>query len=142
LLYKAPHQYLRAFLFTETDDADLTYFILHQLDVLRRAIDELYGYLESRAARLGQVERLLGRSGRFNRRQLDLLAHALKRPDGVYTFRTHQTSHGVVYQTARDDLLELEEMGLLDRGKVGREFRFYPADDLEAQIEAIGDESS
>jgi hypothetical protein len=48
----------------------------------------------------------------------------------------------VVYQTARDDLLELEKMGLIDRGKVGREFRFYPTDDLEAKIERIAEESS
>ena len=34
ILRKAPARYVRSFLYTETDDNDLTYFVLHQLDVL------------------------------------------------------------------------------------------------------------
>lgn len=134
LLYKAPAQYERAFLFVESDEADMTYFLLHQLRVLRRAIDELYKFLESRADEIREVERLLGRTARFNFRQLALLAHALKRPDAIYTFQTHQSSHGVVYETARKDLLDLEVLGFLQRGQVGREFIFFPARDLTERI--------
>jgi Fic family protein len=134
LLYQAPAQYERAFLFVETDDADFTYFLLHQLRVIRRSIDELYDYLSKRAQEIRELERHLGRTGRFNMRQLALLAHALKRPDAVYTFQTHQNSHGVVYETARKDLLDLEALGLLEKGKVGREFRFFPARDLGKRI--------
>jgi len=134
LLYQAPAQYERSFLFVESDEADLTYFLLHQLRVIRRSIDELYEYLGQRAEEIRGLERHLGRSGRFNMRQLALLAHALKRPDAVYTFQTHQNSHGVVYETARKDLLDLEALGLLERGQVGREFRFFPARDLRDRI--------
>ncbi|MEX2251958.1 MAG: Fic family protein [Acidimicrobiia bacterium] len=139
LLNQAPTEYMRAFLFTETDGADFTYFLLHQLRVLRRSIDALYSYLESRAGRIEEVERQLGRSGRFNRRQLELLAHALKRPDAVYTIKTHQTSHHVSNQTARADLLDLELVGALERGRVGREYRFYPVSDLERRIGEISE---
>jgi Fic family protein len=134
LLYQAPAQYERAFLFVESDDADLTYFIVHQLRIIRRSIDELYQYLSSRAEEIRELERQLGKMGKFNMRQLALLAHALKRPDAVYTFQTHQSSHQVVYETARRDLLDLEILGLLERGKVGREYRFFPARDLGEQI--------
>ena len=134
LLYQAPVQYERAFLFVETDDADLTYFLLHQLRVIRRAIEELYKYLATRSDEIREVERHLSRAGSFNRRQFALLAHALKRPDAVYTFQTHQSSHGVVYETARRDLLDLEAIGFLERGRIGREFRFFPARDLTERI--------
>lgn len=137
LLYQAPAQYEKAFLFVETDEADLTYFILHQLRVIRRSIDELYDYLARRAEEIRTLERQLGKSGRFNARQLALLADALKTPDAVYTFQSHQNSHGVVYETARKDLLDLEVLGLLIRGKVGREFRFFPASNLESRIRAL-----
>jgi Fic family protein len=134
LLYQAPAQYERAFLFVETDEADLTYFLLHQLRIIRSSIDELYEYLSQRAEEIRGLERHLGTTGRFNMRQLALLAHALKRPDAIYTFQTHQNSHRVVYETARKDLLDLEALGLLQRGRVGREFRFFPVRDLGQQI--------
>lgn len=138
LLNQAPTQYARAFLYVETDEADLTYFLLHQLRVIRKSIDELYKYLDKRASEVGDLERHLGKTGLFNQRQLALLAHALRRPDAVYTFKTHQTSHGVVYETSRKDLLDLEVLGLLDRGKVGREYRFFPAQELERRIRSLG----
>ena len=42
VLRRAPVKYYRAFLHTETDDNDLTYFLLHQSDVIRKAIDTLH----------------------------------------------------------------------------------------------------
>src|SRR5678816_1716754 len=42
VLRKAPGKYSRAYLYTETDDNDVTYFILHQLGVVIEAIRELH----------------------------------------------------------------------------------------------------
>ena len=41
LILKAPAKYERAFLYTETDDNDLTYFVIYHLELIRRAVDEL-----------------------------------------------------------------------------------------------------
>lgn len=134
LLNRAPSQYGRAFLYTETDEADFTYFLLHQLDVIRRSIDELNAYLRAKNEEVRAVERALQASANLNHRQLALLSHAVRHPDAVYTFASHRSSHGVVYQTARLDLLDLETRGFLERGKVGRELRFYPAPDLAERV--------
>ena len=45
ILQQAPAQYGRAFLETETDEGDTTYFLIHQLQVIERAIDDLHVYL-------------------------------------------------------------------------------------------------
>ena len=127
LLYRAPAQYGRAFLYTETDQADFTYFLLHQLDILRRSIEELRRYIEGKAAEVRRTEQALRGSRAFNHRQIDLLSSALRRPDEVYTIKSHQNTHGVTYPTAHSDLKELCEQGLLERRKSGREYRFYPA---------------
>lgn len=142
VIYEAPSQYSRAFLFAESDEADLTYFLLHQLRVVRRSISQLYEYLDRRAGEIREVERLLGRTGRFNFRQLALLAHALRRPDAIYTIQTHQASHNVVYETARKDLLDIESLGLLQRGQVGREYRFFPVRDLTERVRALNGAAS
>lgn len=130
LLRKAPAKYGRAFMHVETDDGDFTYFLLHQLDVLCRAIDQLFQYLERKTAELRSIEHVLRRVPGLNHRQLALLSHAVRHPDDAYTFQSHRASQGVTYQTARVDLLDLESREFLERHTVGRQFRFYPSEKL------------
>ena len=138
-LKKAPAQYARAFLHTETDGNDLTYFIVHQVDVIRRAIDELDAYLETKVRQVQRVERMLRRSTDLNHRQLALLAHAVRHPDAEYTTRSHQTSHDVAYATARADLFRLAELGFMDQRRIGRRTHVFRAPpDLEARLESLG----
>jgi len=134
ILLKAPAKYGRAFLYTETDDNDLTYFILQQLDVIRRAMTELHEYIERKTAALHAIETRLRGITVLNHRQQALIGHALRHSQQRYTFRSHQMSHNVVYQTARTDLLDLEQRGLLASRKVGRTWHFTPTPDLEKRL--------
>jgi Fic family protein len=59
ILREAPSKYSRAFLLTESDEGDTTYFLLHQLEVIERAIEELHKYLRRKVAEVRDVERLL-----------------------------------------------------------------------------------
>ena len=136
LLRRAPVRYGRAFRYTETDEADFTYFLLHQLDVLHRSIQELWSYLDARAGEVRLAEQALRANPDLNHRQTALLSRALRRPDDAYTIKSHQTTHGVTYPTAHADLTELWEKGLLDRYKVGKQYRFAPVPSaLEALFE-------
>ncbi len=134
ILLKAPAKYARAFLYTETDDNDLTYFILHQLDVIRRAINELHAYIARKTSALQATEKRLRGITVLNHRQQALISHALRHPHQRYTFRSHQMSHGVTYQTARTDLLDLENRGLLTSRKVGKTWHFTAVPDLEERL--------
>ena len=137
ILRGAPSRYARSFLYTETDQNDLTYFALHQLEVLRRAIDDLHTYLKKKAREIRAVERMLRPSVGLNYRQRAVLGHAIRHPDARYTFESHQTSHDVVYETARTDLLDLEKRGVLLRRKVGRRFVFSPPADLVERLKQL-----
>lgn len=129
-LTRAPAKYARAFLYTETDGNDMTYFLLHQLDVIHRAVAELYGYLKRKTREVRELESSLGSVEEFNHRQRALLAHALKHPEARYTIASHQRSHNVVYATARSDLLDLALKGLLLQRKIGRSWSFFVSEDL------------
>ena len=134
LIRKAPARYGRAFLYVETDQNDLTYFILYHLEVLRRAFEELKAYIARKAADLRETEKLVRSSALFNHRQLALLSHALRHPDQRYTIQSHRASHNVVYQTARTDLLDLERRGLLTKRRLGKLLAFTPAEGLEEKL--------
>ena len=49
-LRQAPGQYVRAYLHSETDDNDVTYFAIHQLTTMRKAIDAVHDYLTRKTA--------------------------------------------------------------------------------------------
>lgn len=140
-LRKAPSQYVRSYLHTETDDNDTTYFLIHQLEIIRKAIGGLHDYLARKVAEQQSTERLLLASnalrGRLNHRQIALLGHALKHPDERYKIEGHQRSHAVVYQTARQDLLSLVDLGLLEKFKVGKGFLFQAPKDLRQIVSQL-----
>jgi Fic family protein len=73
--------------------------------------------------------------GDFNHRQLALLKHALKHPFTGYTVVSHQSSHGVSNQTAKNDLESLVKKTLLTRGKQGNAFIYTPAQNLATLLE-------
>lgn len=141
VIKRAPAQYVRAYLYTETDDSDTTYFLLHQLNALKEAIAKLHEYLRTKVEERRHAQQLIEHSPalheRLNYRQLALIDHALRSPQSVYKIDRHQSSHHVTYQTARTDLLDLVDLGLLTKSKAGRAFIFIAPEDLRARLEAI-----
>jgi Fic family protein len=130
----APAQYARAFMETEADGGDTTYFLLHQLQVIERAIDDLHVYLQRKTAEVRDIEQLLHDADFLNGRQLALLTDAVRHPDASYTFDSHAQSHRVSHETARTDLRQLVDRGLLSRRRKGRRHVFEPAPDIEERL--------
>ncbi len=130
----APAQYARAFMETETDEGDTTYFLIHQLEIIERAIDDLHLYLRRKTAEVQSIEQLLQSTDYLNGRQLALLTDAVRHPDASYSFESHALSHRVTHETARTDLRGLVERGLLVQRRVGRRHIFEPAPNVESRL--------
>jgi len=135
-LRKAPAQYARAFLHTEMDEYDLTYFVLHQLKAFRAAVDDAREYVQRKATTLRQAESRLRLAGVLNGRQMALIQHARTHTTPEYTIASHQHSHGVSYPTARSDLYDLRDKALLRSFKRSRKLVFVPVDALDDAIAA------
>ena len=134
IILKGPSKYGRAFLHTETDDNDLTYFLIYHLDVIRQSFDQLDAYVKRKTEELHRLEQKLRGLRLLNHRQEALMSHALRHPHHDYVIESHRASHGVTHQTARTDLLNLAKRGLLDSRKVGREWHFRPSPDLDRRL--------
>lgn len=131
LIRKAPVAYARSFLFTESDDNDLTYFIIYQLKIVLRSISELEKYIERKSKEIKSVDGYIRGIEIINHRQKALIAHALKHPHTQYSIESHGRSHKIAYATSRADLLKLADLGILKAFKVGKAFRFRAVDNLE-----------
>ena len=137
ILAKAPSQYGKSFLMTETDERDTTYFVLYQLQVIERAVRELHDYLQKKMAEVRSVEKLIKGSAEFNHRQLALLSNAVRDPSQLYTMQSHSVSHNVTVETARTDLGDLTTRGLLERRRDGRKHVFVAAPDLAERLKSL-----
>lgn len=137
ILLRAPSRYAMSFLHTETDANDLTYFILYQAEVIQKAVVALHDYVAKKTARMQQLERCLRGMADLNHRQQSLLAHALRNPEMRYTIEGHKNSNGVAYQTARTDLLDLAERGLLIGYKRSKALVFRPVADLQERLPGL-----
>ena len=144
IVRKAPAQYARAYLHTETDAGDVTYFILYQLQVIEQALAALKTYVQQRGQETRQVAETLhalDSNVNLNARQLALLAGALKQRSNRYTVESHKRSHKVAYATARADLLALAELGLLEQRKRGRAWEFLVPTDLPERMQQLRTET-
>jgi len=137
VILKAPARYGLAFLYSESDENDLTYFLVYHAGVVQRAIEDLQRYVERRAQQLKAVEADLAWLTELNHRQRDLVAHALRHPNHRYSIEYHRRSHGVVYETARRDLMQLADQGLLKKHKAGKTWHFTPPPDLERRLRLV-----
>lgn len=137
ILNRAPAQYGLAYLNSEIDDGDLTYFLIHQLDVIRQSVDALHEYLEKKARERRSVESLLSDTaydGVFNHRQLKLIQHAITHSGASYTIQQHLALHRVSYLTARKDLEDLADRKLLRKRKEWRTSVYQPPENLADRL--------
>ncbi len=132
VIAQAKTAYGKAFLFVETDGADLTYFLIHQAGALQTAMDNLSAYIARRRRELAAFEaNLSGRDGEgFNHRQTWLLNEMARARLGAVTIQDHAERHHVSYLTARSDLESLVQRRCLRKTKRGRTSVYLPAPDL------------
>ncbi|MGH7213803.1 MAG: Fic family protein [Tepidisphaeraceae bacterium] len=133
IIHSARMQYYRSFLHSETDDNDLTYFLMFQFDVTRRALEDLRKRLVEVQQQQQRIQ-AIRLAARLNARQRALLDHALRHPDQTYTIESHERSHGIGNDTARADLRALADRGLLVEVGGKRPRIFAPAPDLAKRL--------
>lgn len=127
---RAPGQYARAYLYTETDEGDLNYFLQYNLRAISLAIMDLRLYLNKKQKEISRSNELLRSYRGLNARQKTLIYHAIRHPEEMYTIERHKNYHGIVYQTARMDLLQLAIKGFIKKEKQGKEFVFLPREGM------------
>ncbi len=116
----APSQYARAYLLTETDSNDMTYFIDFNIHIIGRALEDLKQYIvrkkQEESASLHLVEQIPDLSFR----QAEILRDFIRYPTRYYTISEIAGKYKVSLPTARTDLLLLEEKGKLKKYQDGK----------------------
>lgn len=118
--------YDKAFLKTEHDDNDLTYFILYSAKSLRVAFENLVKYTEKKKEERSRATSLIPQlmAKGLSKRQADLVADLNTKPSEQITISAYADSNHIVRQTASRDLTELEEKGWLSKIRSGKGYYY------------------
>ena len=138
ILRKAPAQYVRSYLLAESDNNDVTYFVVDQLQVLERAIMSLHDYLARKISETREIEQMLRGSAVLNHRQLVIVRDTLRDPAEPFTIAAQARRLSVTYESARSDLLGLEDLGLFGKERVGKKHVFRPRPALAKKLRDLG----
>lgn len=134
-ILKRTTKYANAYLNSEHDDNDLTYFIHFHIDVIMDAVEELKEHIQIAREKNHQMRVEISEHPELNTRQTRIIQHLMSHPHDVLTIKVHQNINNIAYQTARTDLLELEEKNWIKSAKKGKTFYYTPTDNLWEKLE-------
>ena len=133
IILKSPSQYAKAYLYSEYDENDLTYFIDFNLKSMDLALKSLKEYIQRKISEKKQLFKLI-KNEDFNERQAEIIKDTINNDEQTLTINEIQNKFGIVYQTARTDLLKLVEMGYLENKSIGKKLIFYKSEAFDEKI--------
>lgn len=131
LIRESPARYATAYLYSETDEYDATYFLMYNAGILRRAREQMNEYIRRKFEEQRRAASLLSADVDLNLRQRQVLNKFAQDPDRRVTIEMHATEYNISYQTARTDLLDLANRDYLGRIKDGNTYNFIRGQRLE-----------
>ena len=134
IIIKAPIKYSRAYLYSETDFGDVTYFVRYNVKCLAQAVKEFHQYLRQEVSAAKEAEGLLQSHPELNHRQRLILAEYVKGTKDYLTIAGHQKKNNISQPTALKDLNQLAERGWLKKVKYGKQWHFIPNENVRRNI--------
>ncbi len=139
LIYASPAKYALAYLYTETDSFDVTYFLTYKARIIRRARIDLGEYITRKQYEMKAARKVFESDRRLNHRQRDVILRMVRNPQMSVTIQGHQSRHDIAYGTARTDLLDLVKWRYLAKFESGNRFDFVTGKKLEAESSKVED---
>nr|WP_225771796.1 Fic family protein [Pseudomonas sp. Marseille-Q5115] len=127
LLKSAPIQYGKSYLYTETDDMDLTYFIDYQCRIIVRAVTQFRTAYEKAVESMANFNAFLYQSGLYSKlseKQRVVFNVAKSGVAQEFTITNVKENLGCAYNTAATVLNGLVDLKLFSKKKYGNEWVF------------------
>jgi Fic family protein len=131
--------YDTAFIYTETDDFDLTYFIYNQVETIAKAAADLLDHIDQKQKEFYEFLAWIDRSAiakKLNKSHLEILKSAVKEPGREFTSKQVSLDLGVTENSARSYLNKLVDLELLisAKSKNGKTIRYLAPASLRDKL--------
>ncbi|MBN2733256.1 MAG: Fic family protein [Methanomicrobiaceae archaeon] len=109
----SPARYTRAFLLTETDENDMTYFIDFNLKIITKSMDNLTDYIAEKQKEQKDALLMAEKNPVLSFREAQILKDMISKPDKYFSVSEVAGKYKTALQTARKDLQKLESLGYI-----------------------------
>lgn len=136
LLKEAATQYGKSYLYTETDEMDMTYFIDYQCSVIMRAVAAFKAHCQKAVVNIESFNKWLFNTGiyrKLSEKQKVVFQVAKSSPNTIFTARYIEEKLNCSYNTAATVLNGLVELNLFDKQKDGKEWIYSLRDKQDIQ---------
>lgn len=131
VIMKTKVQYEKAYIYTEIDDMDVTYFIHYQVKVLMRAFEELKTYVANKKKEQTKLSKYL-KLENINERQAIILQKIEDDENRFFTVKEIENTFSVTNQTARTDIEELVDREFLKKVAVNKKtYNYWKGDKFD-----------
>ena len=120
IIKETKSQYEKAYLYTEIDENDLTYFISYHIKIMEKAFIALKEYLNRKQKEVFQAAKFMKIPG-VNDRMAQILKIVYDDPDRILNTKGMASRFSVSNYTARLDLKLLVELGFLEIIQVNKQ---------------------
>lgn len=124
IIYTNKTAYEKAFLYTENDGNDVSYFIQYHLEVMKKAFEDLKKYLQRKIDGQQNLLRFSGISN-INERQRYVLRTISESKRTLFTPKELATQFDISVRSARTDLQSLVDMGYLSQTNLNKRAMGY-----------------
>lgn len=134
LLKEAATQYGKSYLYTETDEMDMTYFIDYQCLIIMRAVTAFKSRYQKAVSDIESFNSWLFKSGIYGKlsdKQKIVFQFSKNNPNSVFTARYIEEKLNCSYNTAASVLNGLVELNLFDKRKNGKKEWIYSLRDKQ-----------
>jgi len=125
---KSQTQYRDAYIYSEQDDNDLTYFIDYNVRKIEQTMRDFEIHAKKKLQETTQMTKIAINKYQLNNRQIQLLRYYYKNKDVTTSITTHVKVYAISRLTAMKDLRLLEKQDFLKSKKVGRTVYYYATD--------------
>lgn len=132
VIMKTKVQYEKAYLYTEIDDMDVTYFIHYQVKVLLKAFEDLKVYVAKKKKEQSKLSKYLKFEG-INERQAIILQKIEEDNNRFFTVKEIENTFNITNQTARTDIEELVKLNFLKKIAVNKKtYNYWKGDAFDS----------
>ena len=133
IIRKAPIQYAMAYIYSEQDNLDFTYFYDFHISKIIQAIKEFENYIDTKVDEKKSIDILLDKKFSLNDRQKQLIHYLISEASPSASVASHSLLHNISRQTATRDFKLLEKKNLIYSKRSGKYIKYFPTEKLIAE---------
>lgn len=134
VIKRAPTQYAMAYIYSEQDSYDITYFFDFHIRKIIQALNDFNNYVERTILENKEIDKIISKNIHLTDRQKYLLHHLISEDGANTTVTSHAVLNNISRQTAAKDIRELEKNNLVIGKREGKYIKYQASKKLHGLL--------